>query len=224
VNQLPLAISGLGPANFAHFWAGTDALALARLRALAEQPGADQLLVSGATSAGKTHLLLATCEAASAKGWRVAYLPLAQIEPDALSEPLDADLIAVDDVDRALGNSTTAHWLFAQINRQHDRARALLLALPDSSDPALAVLPDLASRLASCERLPLSNPDDSARKSILLFRAEQAGIPLDPAAADHLLRHHTRDLRALLAKLAELDREALARGRRITVPLLREVR
>jgi len=224
VNQLPLAISGLGPTDFAHFWPDADVIALARLRALAHRPGADQLLISGAPSSGKTHLSLATTEAASAMGWRVAYLPLAQIDPETLTEPLDADLIVVDDVDCALNHMGTAQWLFAQINRQHDRLRALLLALPDTCDPAAAVLPDLASRLARCEQLQLRTPDDGARKSILLFRAEQAGIPLDPAAADHLLRHHARDLRSLLARLAELDREALARGRRITVPLMREVR
>ena len=47
----------------------------------------------------------------------------------------------------------------------------------------------------------LAPHDDAARKAILLHRAERAGIPLDPAAADHLLRHESRDLRALLARM-----------------------
>ena len=221
MNQLPLALGGLGPPDFEQFWAGANPLALARLRALALQPGSDQVLLSGAEGSGKTHLVLATCEAARKAGYSVAYVPLSRLEADALTEPLDADLVAVDDVDCALTGRNLAEWLFAQVNRQHDRGHALLLAARGAV--ADAVLPDLASRLTHAEALYVELPDDSARKAILLHRAARAGIPLEPAAADYLLRHAHRDLRSLLARLAELDREALARGRRITVPLLREV-
>ncbi|HWS25496.1 MAG TPA: DnaA regulatory inactivator Hda [Xanthomonadales bacterium] len=221
MNQLPLALSGLGPPDFEQFWAGANTVALARLRALALQPGADQVLLGGAEGSGKTHLLLATCEAAREAGFSVAYLPLSRLEAQALTEPVDADLVAVDDVDRALADPVLAQWLFTQVNRQHDRCRALLLAGRGAA--ADAVLPDLASRLARAEAVHLELPDDASRKAILMHRAQCAGIPLEPAAAEYLLRHHARDLRSLLARLSELDREALARGRRITVPLLREV-
>ena len=221
MNQLPLALSGLGPPGFEQFWAGNNELALERLRALAQRPGADQVLLGGAEGSGKTHLLLATCEAARQAGCSVAYLPLSRLEPESLTEPVDADLIAVDDVDLALAERGLAQWLFTQINRQHDRGHALLLA---ARGPVTdAVLPDLASRLAQAQALHLNSPDDAARRAILLHRAGCAGIPLEPAAADYRMRHAHRDLRSLLARLAELDREALARGRRITVPLLREV-
>jgi len=221
VNQLPLALSGLGPPGFEQFWAGNNELALARLRALAQRPGADQVLLGGAEGSGKTHLLLATCDAARQAGCSVAYLPLSRLEPESLTEPVDADLIAVDDVDLALAGRGLAQWLFTQINRQHDRGHALLLAARGQVSDA--VLPDLGSRLAQAQALYLNSPDDAARRAILLHRAGCAGIPLEPAAADYLMRHAHRDLRSLLARLAELDREALARGRRITVPLLREL-
>ena len=221
MNQLPLALSGLGPLDFEQFWPGNNDLALARLRALAQRPGADQVLLGAAEGSGKTHLLLATCEAARRAGYSVAYLPLSRLEPEALTEPVDADLVAVDDVDQALAGRDLAQWLFTQINRQHDRGRALLLAMRGAVTEA--TLPDLVSRLARAEAVHLKAPDDVARRAILLHRARCAGIPLEPAAADYLMRHAHRDLRSLLARLAELDREALARGRRITVPLLREV-
>ncbi len=69
----------------------------------------------------------------------------------------------------------------------------------------------------------MSEHGDDARRAILLHRAAHAGIPLEPAAVDYLLRHNARDLRTLMQLLQRLDREALARGRRITVPLLREL-
>jgi DnaA family protein len=224
MSQLPLALGGLDAPDFENFWPGADALVLARLRTLATAPGAAEVLVSGASAGGKTHLLLATCEAARAAGHAVAYLPLDRIEGADLSQPVDADLVAVDAVEAAVGDRDRAEWLFAQINRQHDRNRALLLAMRGLPETIAAVLPDLASRLARTEKLQLAPHDDAARKAILMHRAERAGIPLEPAAAEHLLRHHSRDLRALLARMAELDREAMARGRRITVPLVREMR
>lgn len=223
MSQLPLALGRLDAPDFEHFWPGADALVLARLRALAAAPGAAQVLLTGGESSGKTHLLLATCEAARAAGYDAACLPLDQLDGADLAEAIDAELVAVDAVDAAFADRTRAEWLFAQINRQHDRGRALLLALRQMPEPGEVVLPDLLSRLMRCEKLSLAPHDDHARRSILLHRAEQAGIPLDPAAADHLLRHESRDLRALLARLKQLDREALARGRRITVPLVRDV-
>ena len=223
MSQLPLALGGLDAPDFENWWPGADALVPARLRALASEPGAAQVLLCGAAAGGKTHLLLATCEAARQAGYSVAYLPLARLEAGELAEPVNAGLVAVDDVDRALAERTLAEWLFAQINRQHDRGGALLLAARSPPATTDALLPDLVSRLARSETLTLAAHDDNMRKAILLHRAARAGMPLEIAAAEHLLRHHSRDLRALLTRLSELDREALARGRRITVPLLREV-
>lgn len=222
MSQLPLALGGLDTPDFAHFHAGGDALVVARLRALAVAPHAAQVLLLGAPASGKTHLLLACCEAARTAGLAAAYLPLDRIEDAGLDGSVDAALVAVDAIDIAYSDRARAEWLFAQANRQHDRGHALLLAarsLPASD----AVLPDLCSRLERCERMQFAAHDDEARRAILLHRAAATGIPLEPAAVDYLLRHHSRDLGALLACLRRLDREALARGRRITVPLIREV-
>jgi DnaA-homolog protein len=221
MSQMPLALGGLGAPDFDSFWTGNDDLLLARLRALADSPGSSQVLLGGAASTGKTHLLMACCDATRAAGHSAVYLPLARLHsPD---EPLDAELVAIDDVSQALTDRPLAEWLFTEINRQHDRQRALLLALGSDYEAAAAVLPDLASRLARSEMLRIERHDDEARKAILMHRAEHAGMPLDEAAADYLLRHHSRDLRTLLQTLANLDREALARSRRITVPLLKDV-
>lgn len=223
MTQLPLALGGLDAPDFAHYWPGGDALVLARLQALARQPGAAQVLLLGAAGGGKSHLLLASCEAARECGVAASYLPLDQIDGASLAEAVDAELVAVDAIDCAYRDRARAEWLFAQVNRQHDRGHALLLAARALPDPAAQVLPDLGSRLLRSERLALAPHDDEARRAILLHRAAAAGIPLDEAAADYLLRHHSRELRALLAHLQDLDRAALARGRRITVPLVREL-
>ena len=156
MSQMPLALGGLGAPDFDRFWAGNDHLLLARLRALADHPGTSQVLLGGAPSSGKTHLLMACCDAARAAGHSAAYLPLARLQLDSPGEPLDAELVAIDDVGLALGNHALAEWLFAEINRQHDRQRALLLALGSEHDLSAALLPDLSSRLARSEMLRIA--------------------------------------------------------------------
>ncbi|GMU44331.1 MAG: DnaA regulatory inactivator Hda [Xanthomonadales bacterium] len=223
MSQLALALGGLDAPDFAHFWPGGDAPTAARLQALARAPESTQVLLLGAAGHGKSHLLLATCEAARAAGFGASYLPLDRLDDAGLADAVDDELVAVDAIDCACRDRTRAEWLFAQINRQHDRGRALLLAARALPDTSALVLPDLGSRLLRCERLALAAHNDDTRRAILLHRAAADGIPLDQAAADYLLHHHSRDLRALLARLKELDRAALAHGRRITVPLVRKV-
>ena len=221
--QLPLGFGGWRAPEFDSFWSEIDPLALARVRQLATAPGGDRVLLTGAADTGKSHLLLATCEAARGAGYDALYLPLSQFDAAALSEPMAAALIAIDELDLAYASRDLSEALFGLINRQHDRGRALLLAARSGPEQAQLVLPDLASRLLQAERLRLSEHGDDARKAILLFRAHRAGIPLEPAAAEYLLRHSARDLRSLMQQLTTLDNESLARGRRITVPLLREI-
>ena len=221
--QLPLGFGGWRAPELADFWDEIDPLVLARLRALAVNPGASRILLTGAADTGKTHLLLAACESARASGYDAFYLPLSKFDAEALREPHVADLIAIDEADLAFADRELSEALFVLINRQQDRNRALLLAARNSPEQSQSVLPDLQSRLAQAERLRLSEHGDDARKAILMFRAHRAGIPLDPAAVEYLLRHSARDLRSLMQQLAALDRESLARGRRITVPLLREI-
>ena len=221
--QLPLALGGWREPEFESFWDEVDPLPLAHTRELAARPGSARVLLTGAADSGKTHLLIAACESARNAGHSVLYLPLKHLDASALAGPLQADLIAIDDADRAYADSARSEALFALINRQHDRNAALLIAARSGPEHTPLVLPDLASRLAQAQRLRLTEHGDDARKAILMFRAARAGIPLDPAAADYLLRHSARNLSSLMQKLAQLDRESLARGRRITVPLLREI-
>lgn len=220
MSQLPLALGGLGPPDFAHYWPECG-LVSTRLQAYARAPAAVQIHLTGPDGSGKTHLLLACCALAESLEHSVQYLPLQRVPLDALQLAGGVDLLVIDDGDRALLEREWALALFAAINRQHDARRALLLA--SRAGPSAALLPDLGSRLALAERLRLDPHTDEARAAILHHRASRAGIPLDDAAVDYLLRHGARELKSLMAQLAALDREALARGRRVTVPLIRQV-
>lgn len=220
MQQLPLSLGGLGPPSFDNYRAPAGSLAAYRLRRIAHAPDAARLLLTGPAGVGKSHLLMACCEDARAHGHTALYCPLPS-GAGMLAEGVAIELLAVDTLDAVCGDREAEFLVFSAINRQHDARHGLLLA--SSRPPRDFALPDLRSRLAEAEQLPLDAPDDDTRIAILLHRAARAGLPLEPAAAHWLLRNTSRALPDLVATLARLDRESLARGRRITVPLLREV-
>jgi DnaA family protein len=220
MRQLPLSLGGLGAPSFANYHGLAGSLTADRLQRLARAPGADRLLISGPSGVGKTHLLMAACELARESGQRALYCPLPE-GLGLLADSGEVDLLAVDALEAASKDPEAEFLVFAAINRQHDAKRALMLATRCPVEDY--ALPDLRSRLLAAEQLPLDAPDDEGRVAILMHRAAVAGLPLEAAAAQWLLRNTSRALPDLLAMLARLDREALSRGRRITVPLLREV-
>jgi DnaA family protein len=125
----------------------------------------------------------------------------------------------VDDVDQA-GESAQAR-LFTLYNRLSERGGHLLAAA--AAPPArLALREDLRSRLGwglAYEVLPLRDAD---KPEALARYARERGFRLGEDVIAYLLAHGRRDMPALVATLAALDRRSLAAKRPVTIPLLRE--
>jgi DnaA family protein len=82
------------------------------------------------------------------------------------------------------------------------------------------MLPDLRSRLGNLTIYQLPRFDDAEIEALLAFRAARRGITLAPDVLSYLLARAPRSVPAIMSLLEELDREGLARGRAITVPLI----
>lgn len=192
---------------------------------LARGESADWLYLTGPTGSGKTHLALAACAEAQARGRRAVYLPLnglvGRLE-SVLAGQEDATLVCLDGLDAIAGRSEDEVALF----HFHNRARAAgatVLYTASAMPAGLRLgLPDLVSRLEQCTRLTLETLDEIGRREVLKQRAERRGLELDEAVLDYLFRRVGRDLGSLTALLDRLDRASLAAQRRITVPFLRE--
>ncbi|KAF1713178.1 DnaA regulatory inactivator Hda [Pseudoxanthomonas sangjuensis] len=222
---MPLALRYPPDQRFESYVAA-PAGALARLRALAERPGADWLFLAGAGRTGKTHLALALCAAAEQAGRRAALLPLAAAA-GRLREALDAldgnDVVALDGVERIAGDRDEEIALFDFHNRARSLGLGVLYTAQAAPDELALALPDLRSRLQQCARIALSPLDDAGRAEVLRDRAQRRGLVLEDAAIDWLLTRTDRDLGALVGLLDKLDRASLAAQRRGTVPFLRKV-
>jgi DnaA-homolog protein len=224
--QLPLALRWPRRQRFEHFREGENAAAVDVLRAAAIDASAPWVFLAGPSGSGRTHLLIAACQAAIAAGRTAQYLPLAGLRgsrAEAIRGMAGSDVLAIDDIDAIAGEADAEHALFDTFNRYRAEGCTLLisaLGAPVSLDIAL---PDLRSRLGSLTQALLKPLADDERRAVLREQAGARGIELDDVVLDWLFAHHARDLGTLLDLLDTLDRASLAAQRRVTVPFLRNL-
>jgi DnaA family protein len=224
--QLPLAWPAPASHRFEHFDPTGNDQAVALLQGLADAPDGPPLLLAGPGGVGKTHLLVATASRAREHGRSAAYLALSRwsdFDADALAALAGHDLLAIDEIEQVAGQRAAQVALFDLYNRCLDRGAVLLMAAREPPARLPLTLPDLVSRLSAATLLPVQPLPEPERRRLLQRRAQARGFELDEAVLDFLFRRYRRDLPALLALVERLDRESLARQRRVTLPLVRAV-
>jgi DnaA family protein len=222
-SQLPLGFPFPPHQRFESFHDIGNETALALARDAAARSDAPWTYFAGADGAGKTHLLIAACQATSR---RTQYLPLAKLGAAAESALIacdDFELLCIDDVHRVAGHQAIEIALFDVFNRGCARGATLLVAARQPPGLLPLALPDLASRLRSMTLASMRPLDEAARREVLRARAAARGFELDDAVLEFMFRRHARDLGTLFALLDRVDRESLAQQRRITVPFLRRI-
>jgi DnaA family protein len=221
--QLPLALRWPRRQRFEHFHPGANAAALDAVQRQAVDARAPWVYLYGAPGSGRSHLLIAACQAASAAGRVVQYLPLASIGDctAALRGVAGTELVALDDLGAIAGQHDAEHALFDLYNRANAEGSGLLFAASATPSQLGLALPDLRSRLGASTQFALKPLDDEERRIVLKAQAASRGIELDDSVLDWLFARYARDLGALLELLDKLDQASLAAQRRITVPFLR---
>jgi hypothetical protein len=100
--------------------------------------------------------------------------------------------------------------------------RRPLLIVADALPPEWTVtLPDLASRLAATPRIAIAAPDDALIRTLLERGLARRGLAAPAIVLDWLVTRIERSYVGILAAIDALDRAALSRRRRLTVPLAR---
>lgn len=196
MRQLPLEISPSAEASFDNFVPGENAEALARVRDLAAGMLREAIVyVWGEAGSGRSHLLRAAARA-------------------------NASLVIADDV-QSLDPEAQIE-LFGAINAARD-GRGAVLAAGSVPPPILPLREDLRSRLAWGLVYHLKPLAEAEKLRHLQAEAGRRGLVLSDEIAGYLLARVPRDMATLTALLEALDRQALARKRPLTLPLVREV-
>ena len=147
----------------------------------------------------------------------VGVIELSSVDPVALAAAHPA--VVLDCVDEPIAEVALLH-LF---NAVREEKGYLLIAAREAPARWSVKLPDLLSRLKSIPAIQIHPPDDATIAAVVtkLFRDRQ--ISISPDVVDYAIARMPRTLSAARTLVASADREALARSRGVTVPLIREL-
>lgn len=188
------------------------------------EDGVDRrMALSGPAGCGKSHLLSIWASDRFAE-----IVPAADLEERHLAALMNAEAIAIDDVD-AVADRPLDHRrpveavLFHLINHAGAERKPLLLTGRSAPSRWAFTMPDLVSRLSAMRHVPIAEPDDELLSSILrkLF-ADRQMIVGDDVIAFLCLRME-RTHAAAVTLVDAIDRMALAGKRAVTRPFVRYV-
>ncbi|MBI1208147.1 MAG: DNA replication protein [Azospirillum sp.] len=181
------------------------------------------LLLYGPAGCGKSHL----GEIWQRRARAVTLLP-EQLHPDRLPELLPdlqrgGSAVIVDGIEAVAGEPRRERALFHLVNLIHQTA-GHLLGLAGSA-PALwpLGLPDLRSRLLAAPAVAIAPPDDALLAAMLVKQFADRRLQPRSEVIDFLVTRTERSYDSVRRLVARIDREALARHQRITLPLVRSV-
>ena len=226
MKQLALPIRLNEAATLDNFIAGRNTQLLHFLRRFLDHRAELQAYLWAQGTRGKSHLLQAMCQQASARKMQASYLPmpeLASLDATMLDGLEKLQLLALDDLQAVTADPVWAEAIFHLINRCRSHGCHLLLASSASPQSLQVALPDLASRLVWGPVFHLDPLGDHELLAFVFDCARQRGLDLPAEVAHYLIKHLPRDIRYLETLIQLLDEEALACKRRVTLPFLKRV-
>ena len=177
------------------------------------------IYVWGEEGAGKSHLLRAWVSQALDAGKKAVYIDAAAT---ALTEAaFEAEYLAIDQIEK-LGNEEQA-LLFAVFNRFRNSGKGFLLLSSEHPPQQLVIREDLRTRMAYCLVYEVKPLTDQEKIDALVSMAAARQVTIDPEIFEYLLNHWRRDMDSLMQMLDTLDNYAVTMGKRITLPLLRQL-
>ncbi len=223
MNQQVLRLETPDSACFASFYPGPNRSLLRQLESWCADEDTGQIFLVGPHASGKTHLAQSACRALWDAGRQAAYLPLRQISEFAaglVGLPVRG-LIAIDDIGDLASSDELSLMRLIDASRAADGR--LLIAGERWPDQLQLATPDLRSRLQWGAVFELKLLADADLAAMLEQRCRQRGVGMTPRAIEYLIRRVRRDPGSLLTAFDAAYTLAIAQGRQLTVPLLRQV-
>lgn len=233
-----LPVSGLSPRyTFSDFVVGDcNRLAYAAALGVAEDPGSDfnPLYIYGGHGLGKTHLVQALGNEASANGTYVVYTSGQQFTNDfvnAVREKsvnafrrrfADADLFIMEDIHFLLGKQQTQICLYYIMEELYQAGRHLVITGNRPLQRLDSLTPELSSRLESGLVIMIQPPDEGTCLAILRAKAKQHQAVVDEETLALLAARCKSDTRKLEGLLKRVIAYAKMTCRSVDVDLAQE--
>lgn len=167
--------------------------------------------LSGPVGSGKSHLAAIWAGRAGAGIVAARHVVGASV-PDLASRAA----LLIEDLDRGPLDEAA---LFHLVNLGRERGHDILLTSTSAPESCGLSTPDLLSRLRLAPSVELGPPDDELLRSVLVKLFLDRQLVVDAAVIEFLSTRIERSLGAARRIVAELDREALSLGRRVTRPI-----
>jgi DnaA-homolog protein len=219
MQQLVLPISPPPEPTLANFVPGANAAVVSHLQGLSLPPAPPvrPLYLWGPMGSGKTHLLkglVARCGSDHAVAWFDSTVAVpTEVQPQ-------WQLVVLDNCQQL--SAEQQHAAFALFNDA--ASHGVQFAAAGSMPPVdLPLRDDLRTRLAWGHVFAVEPLSELQTRTALRQEATRRGLALSDDVLDYLLARFTRDLQHQMHLLAALDSFGLVKGRRVTVPLVREM-
>ena len=196
------------------------------LQSIFSSEEAQQNIIWGEKSSGKTHLLQACCAKAGELNHAVSYIPLKafkQYGTEILDGLSQSKMLVIDDIEEILGEKEWEIALFNLINITRENGQSLLLSSVNNPRKLNCDLADLASRLIWGGSYQLHGLSDDDKPKALQARAEQRGFKLSDRVIEYVYRRYPRDIESLMEVLNKLDEESFRHKALITVPFAKQI-
>lgn len=228
--QLPLSLSSPEHATFENFCAAASPSVVSLLQSLTRTEGPELLYLWGGEGVGKSHLLHASCNWLQQQGMQPLFLPLGTLSsyPAASAMSLLQGLeryavVVLDDLERVVGSAPWEEMLFHLLNHARDHGQRVVVAAAAPLVELKLGLPDLRSRLGEAVVEQVEALSGEEKWVVLQQRAASRGMALSDEVVAFLMKRTPRDFYTLFQLLEQLDRQTLARQRKITIPFVKEL-
>lgn len=173
------------------------------------------LLMVGPPGSGKTHLAHIWARQAHALFIRPEDIAAARAQ-----DILSAHAVLIEDMDQGRFDEAS---LFHILNRARETQSSVLITARTPPSDWKIRTPDLLSRLRLAPRIDLQEPDDGLLTALLVKFFVERQMVVDMQVVDFIKSRIDRSVSALREFVDSLNREGLARRRRITRALARDL-
>lgn len=165
-------------------------------------------VVVGPQGAGKTHLAHVWAARSGAGS-----IPAADLSDDTIALLSRHGALVVEDIDRTAFDHRV---LFHLLNLTREKGFTLLVTSRQAPGELDIALPDLRSRLRALPLATIEAPDEPLLKAVLVKLFADRQLDVEPHVIGYLALHMERSMQAASEVVAEADRLALAKQRRVS--------